>query len=363
MTDKCNKCGASIIWDSLSSQATCEYCGNKVLKQQNFPFTYANQFISKLNDYSHSVFARLINITKQFKKPNLNKTQIKRALFIIIPIGTLTFFLFPRIKSLGWIEYYSNEEKGEFGSVKVGKWSSNKRYRDFTTRLVVEDSEEPITLKQKADCRDWRYRYHGESNWKDVIPYSNGESTFEIVCNQKMGKRWIHAYTTDEGEKVYVKKGFWRKQKRFRTYLIAYASEMDSTIRADADCLDWRLRFPTSNKQKHKNWTLVSATSKGNKSTLIVCDAVKTDQKEKWFLRNTDDDGEKYFIKKGKRIGRFNRVIAKKLQANGKSKWQISFIADCDYNRIRYPGEDKWKYAKEGTILEYDLKYICDKKS
>ena len=36
----CKKCGASVIWDKFSNEIKCEYCGNNIVKQENYSYNY-----------------------------------------------------------------------------------------------------------------------------------------------------------------------------------------------------------------------------------------------------------------------------------------------------------------------------------
>ena len=104
---------------------------------------------------------------------------------LTIPILFIVSTSIPSLAEGNWLKTSSNTKFTSY--VKRGEWSSNGRFRIYQHKLVPKDGGEPISLKQLADCEDWRYRPEYETEdkkWRYVSPGSNGDLWLTKVCQK-----------------------------------------------------------------------------------------------------------------------------------------------------------------------------------
>ena len=78
-----------------------------------------------------------------------------------------------------------SSDKKIISYIKKGKWSDNGVFRIYQHKVVPQDGDEPFTLKQLADCENWRYRpnYKTEDKkWRYVSPGTIGDKVLTEVC-------------------------------------------------------------------------------------------------------------------------------------------------------------------------------------
>ena len=102
---------------------------------------------------------------------------------LTIPLIIVLSNSIPLFAEGDWVLISSDKEMISY--VKKGKWSANRVFRVYQHKIAPQDGDETFTLKQLADCENWRYRpeYKTEDKkWRYVSPGTIGDKLLTEVC-------------------------------------------------------------------------------------------------------------------------------------------------------------------------------------
>ena len=86
------------------------------------------------------------------------------------------------------------------------------------------------------------------------------------------GHNWINYGTAKDGTRLFVQKGSWSKNGRFRTYLDKAIKKDGSSFFVEqvADCDEWRYR-PTNTEVGDFKWRYITPGTLGDNAQSIIC--------------------------------------------------------------------------------------------
>ncbi len=363
---KCNNCGASFAWPENSNKKRCEYCGTLISRNSlslSFP-TFKNS--DQINAVFKSTLSQLLHTSLPSRKKILSITTL-----IVIPGIILTSFLVHKKRQDSWINLNLSSDKVSDYYVKKGKWSENKIYRYYQSKLIFINDPEPYIHNSIVNCNKWQDRSAKAKTWNSIGPNTNGYTIASIMCNKPKFGRELRLTKPEGAKSATVRRGFWFDDKRFRVYKFKVIENSGEKVefKIYADCLRWKF---LSSKKKGWNDADKTPDSKGYELLSKVCERkhpfINTDLAElseidsQWNKLSTNDNGETFYTIPGEWFNRKYRYYLGKIDQDYENITYM--IADCENWRWSWLTDDdyEWKKIKPDTYGDTNFRRnVCKK--
>ena len=388
--EKCKRCGAILKNDQSSFLIVCEYCGQEhshgVINAKGI-YEFLKAKYSSLNIKRQKFNRRsFFNLFSRLNPLNLSNPQ--KNLLIFIPSSILLVFLIREIRRDRWFEHITLNDSDIIEAVylKKGKWSKNKTFRNYDSRVKFNRENNPIREEKSiVNCEKWQYRERdGIGKWKEIIILSNWHYAMSTIC-EKPQTRWklVDRYLY-KGKKQYFKAGFWREDRRYRDFTVKSKNDpFKDHIKADADCDQWKIRWSGTDEWDHYHnpqqggyMILESVCEKEfkgkssennltqNDNGTVYLDGIDRSEieEDEWIYASDSENGLKLQVLEW--ITPYRKYIAVGTTMDSGKIVMRKWIIDCKDKsklRMRIIDEDDWTNIPNNSITKDAFNQACFK--